>query len=626
MKEKFKNIVSFFKKLDKKRKALLIIIIILKIAIISLLIFYFVDKNKKVENKPKEKVIIKDNYSYSNGTLTFLDGKKELGTYKCKNKDEDLCYVAYLSTEDDFTIPQYVYEDGAKVADRTDFYKNQYAFVYDNTKDESLITLYDFKNNEVVDTYKSVKSYYLETANNPENNYVVLQNTSGKYGMLNLESKTIDTIIDFKYDYLGIIRSTEESEDYEKDYEFIITKTSNKWSVISFFEISFDKYYSNYNISEQIVNCNYNYIITRNSKEKYSVYDYSGQLILKDQNYIDLYSEYILAVNSSNKLNLYTCYSGYVSVTQPLNLKNTDYVKTMIVNENLEVSETKYSFRYEYTNEEFIIYIKNGDNEIKNTININEAQYSIERGYSYLDGKLYFYSDEEKTELVGSYKCKNENNISNSEVYCFPEYETISGNDVIFNRYVVIYDSKSNSDSEIKYYLYDLKNSKLLGNYIDFSATGISSFLPDDNVHYFISENKSSEYGVLKLTKDGASILIPFDYNNIVDYGKYFLAKLNNKNTWYDTNGVKIINNTFTYISFKENYVVVVDEKLLLLFDYNGKQLISTPVTLNKSIGISDVINNISDYYIITETDAYYSINNLTETKNFSKTDGSIIP
>ena len=117
---------SKWSKLSKKTKIIIIVsIVLIVLLIIAILLYFLVFKKSDDNKKPDEPLVIveKDNYRYEDGLLIFVDNnKKDLGSYECKNKNENLCYVAYFSNEDDFDTFKRVYESGLSVNIRSDIF------------------------------------------------------------------------------------------------------------------------------------------------------------------------------------------------------------------------------------------------------------------------------------------------------------------------------------------------------------------------------------------------------------------------------------------------------------------------------------------------------------------------
>ena len=86
---------SKWSKLSKKAKIIIIVSAVVLLIVVVLLLWLFVFKKDNKQNEYKEPSVVleKENYKYVDGKLIFLDqNKKELGSYECKNKNENLCY------------------------------------------------------------------------------------------------------------------------------------------------------------------------------------------------------------------------------------------------------------------------------------------------------------------------------------------------------------------------------------------------------------------------------------------------------------------------------------------------------------------------------------------------------
>lgn len=106
--------------------------VLVLIAIIALILFLILKDDKKEDKKPDtpEVIVEKDNYIYRDGTLVFLDqNDKEIGSYECENKSEELCFVSPYSNEDNFDGEKNVYEDESLIERPSAIYQNHYVFV-----------------------------------------------------------------------------------------------------------------------------------------------------------------------------------------------------------------------------------------------------------------------------------------------------------------------------------------------------------------------------------------------------------------------------------------------------------------------------------------------------------------
>ena len=284
-----------------------------------------------------------------------------------------------------------------------------------------------------------------------------------------------------------------------------------------------------------------------------------------------------------------------------------------------------------------IITIK-GDPESKVSIDLLEGKVSANLKYvSYLDGVLYFYSDEEKTELLGKYACANKNTINEDTTAlnnCFVAKDTIYENNdmednsnktvgiipIINNTFVFINDSKP-TDSKKTVKLYNLKTSKVLGGYQNvctylFSGLEEVSFAEINDLD-FIARNTSGKMGLIKINNDEVSNGIKFNYLSLEKMGKYYLAKNSNakyvliyddtatntsiefngpikgynkdyikvnesnKYAIYDFDGKKVNNVNYKFIEIYDDfYAAVNDSNSLALYKYNNDQILSDEIKL----------------------------------------------
>ena len=118
-KEEKKRLTEQWLSLPKGRKILIIMCIVLFVALIAVLLVFAFTKKKDVNEKPEPKkkteevINIVDNYYYKDGYLHIVNSKdEELGKYKCRNKDEKLCYVAINNYRDSLDVPTVSDEDG----------------------------------------------------------------------------------------------------------------------------------------------------------------------------------------------------------------------------------------------------------------------------------------------------------------------------------------------------------------------------------------------------------------------------------------------------------------------------------------------------------------------------------
>lgn len=642
----------FWHNLSKKQKIIFIVVICLICLIVAgLLVYFLVLKKKDKPTEPVENVVVeKDNYIYENGTLKFLDDTdKVIGTYECQNKNEKKCYVAYFSNEDENDMPIYLDEKGNKLERRSSIYEGKYAFVNDG----DVIYLRDFDANDNYGEYELVKN------NNIEKTLFALKNKDKKYGILEIKDGKINEVLEFKYDYLEIQNSNSVFVAKSSERSFLVDSSGKELTS---------------KINGTIRNFSGSFLAVYD--DGYELLDYSSKLALPNKyEYIDFIDGYTFAFDNK-KAYVFNVYLDKLN-EEGIKVKTNEYQKKYIFDSNNNLLETKKA--YDITISDGHVIIKSDNNE--KSINIYEALLNKNIPYvSYLDSTLYFYSDEDKENLIGSYKCINKNTVygPNDEYKnCFIAKDSNIINNVeklgyipiINNNYVFISDNKSSSEKNT-IRLYDLKNSKQISEY-QLVDTGISeekiTFVSVLN-NYVYAQNTSGGYGVITFGPNGPSGVISF--NDKGTDGKeatgktlsisllkdYFYVKRENKNLLYDKAGNEIARSNFEIIDYIDKYILVKDknylvygtdgsiisgdgkyislkEKYFVLIDSNNKFNIYSYKDGKKGILQKELVINNTEYskaYEINETDDNYIITiiNSDNTKKnylFDKTGKEII-
>jgi len=609
------KIVKKIKNLPKGKKFLVFAILgVIVLLIATLLVYTFLfKKDKDKNNKPEETIIVvKDNYKYINGVLNFLnDADEVIGTYECQNKDADKCYVAYEMTDDNFDAAKQTYEDGSLVKTRTKLYYNRYAFIDDNSTDTGSIILYDFVKNEKLATYLGIKSFYNNMLNYDENNYIIIKDDLNKYGVLNLDAIVPVEIIPFNYDYLGVINTKMVDEDSK-----IVYRKDTKWGLLSF------KNKTLATTDNEIKGYNDKYLKTINPEGLYNLYDYSNNKVLDSYTYIDVLDDYIATVDNDKKLFVYDNNLVRLMVNK-LTLISSDFVKNSIFDNDNNLVSVSQSYDISVLGNILYINVYNGEDKTENTYNILEAKLSnLYDYYSYENGKLYFFSDLDKNNLIGSYTCDNENAITDTSTAftsCFiaKDSSDTSKNLVtpIYNeRFVFINDAPVLvNDTTIKVNLYDLTLKKLLGQYLKVytyaneSSTKNGIYLESNMPKYAIAVNKSSKYGMLKIDSSEVTKAVSFLYDDIKLQGTYLLGQTGSKWALLDYSGNMILDNTYVLYELYANFVAAVDgDNKLWLYDYNKKSLINEPVQLTSAAEDFSVEFSLGVYTVVTDSGEFY--------------------
>lgn len=559
----FKRLKDNWDDLSKKQKTIIFIVsIIVLLFIIGIVLFLIFNKNNNLNHK--EIIIAKDNYRYEDGTLYFVVNNKDIGSYKCKNKDKNLCYVAYENNDDNFDVTKYENSNSNKI--RSKIIKNKYVFIFDNkNKNDQDIILYDIKEQKNKGLYKNIKTY------SNLDNKVFLINEENKYGVLDFTSTKYKTAIDFKYDYLGII-----TEDKNKE-EIIVATEDNGGYLINYEGDKLTK-----TLNGEIKNYNKAYVKTMDATGKYILYDYDGNKIVDGLNYIDLLDEYYLAVDNENKLKIYG-YDQTKYIEEGISLYNTNYVK--VVKKDKNNSKTEYAYTYSLDDKKLILTINNNGEEETTTINLLEGLASKNKKYlSYFNGTLYFYSDENKTTLINSYKCNNPNNIT-SESSSFEvctlasdtnEDDNDSNNIVNAASIVPLYNNQFVFIKDGNFInLVDLVNEKVLGTYSSINtysdANQTEPYILNTNEQFVIAKNKNNKYGLLKINNNSITSIYNFDYDKLEKLNQNILARKDNKYFLLDYNGNKITSEFSGPIrNYTGEYLKIINDNKYYVYDFAG--------------------------------------------------------
>ena len=554
-KEKKRNKVKkefFWHKLSKKNKIIIIVSIVLVVLIITLLLVYFL-VIKKTKNATEDIIINKTNYIYDNGVLKFLNSNnKEIGSYTCNDKDIKKCYVATYATEDNFDIPKYVDEDSKELELTSNIYENMYVFIYDN----GYINLYDMANN------KSEGKYSLIKTGNTSKDYVVVKDSeSNKYSLILFDNKEYKILLE-NYNYLGIIESN----------DIFVSKDNNDYYLI---DLNGNKLTSK--INGQLKNFNSKYISIYDNGGYY-LYNYDGNQELNEKyDYIDFENDYIFTIYDS-KMNIYDNNINKLNINE-IKIKSNDYTTKYVLDDNNNLKETKQSYELIVLDSSITIKVKESTNKSSETvINLYEAALNKKNEYiSYLDGTLYIYRDKNKTDLIGTYKCNNANNItSSSTTYdnCFIAKDSNIINNVdnlgytpIYNdNYAFIYDTKSGATIK-NIVLYDLASKESKAKYQEVD-TGLSnsniSFVSSTNGLIY-AKNTDGYYGAITFSNNGPEGVINFKgTTKIIVLGDYLIATRDNKNYLYTKVGELLASSSFDIIEYTNNYLVVKDKGYLI--------------------------------------------------------------
>ena len=540
----FIKIKDWFLSLSKKGKIITISVASLVLLLLIGVIVYFVFIKK--DEKPIDNVVVEqDNYRYENGKLIFLDGKKELGEYECTDKSEKKCYVAYLNNDEDlFDHPSNIDYKGNTLKERSEIYLKKYAFVYDDGK----ITLYDIENKKSKKKFLSIKAY------DTDRDLVVVEDKDNKFGVIEFMDDNFEYVINAYYDYLGIINA--------KDL-LLVSETDKKQRIIDIDNKNLSKEFS-----INIKSASKEYIAAQ-SGASYNLYSYNFEELMSGYDFISFHNEYVGLVKDKklffvdkdlNKMN-----------EEGLELTSTNYNSIYKYDKKNKLDETDVAYKVT-TNSDNIAVEYGKKNKI---INIFEGIVSKEYAYiSYFDGKLYFYGDAEKTDLLGSYACTNKNTLASATdglSNCMIYTSDAGATGIYNNNFVFI---KDGTDGNI--ILYSITENKKKATYTSIelvnkdNVSGNISTYQSDSVFVIAKSASKGNFGVIKLDSSKASNVVSFNYKSVTKTSNnyYLLQNVDNKYSLWDATFSKV-SEEFDYIETLTNYYVGIKDKKLNIYKYD---------------------------------------------------------
>ncbi len=574
-----KNKRNWFKKMSKNQKIIFISAIIFVTLVIAGVILYFVvfkdDEDKKTDETP-DIILEMNNYRYENGTLVFLDkSDKELGTYECENQDETKCLIGYYNQDEVLNNSKYYDEDGNLMEFSIPTYEDNFVFIYDfeNDEDKKLL-LYDIKNEEILGEYKTAKKY--------GDSALILQNEEDLFGIISFDETGKVDLVPFEYSYLGSLDG-KENISYEKDGKYGLLKNDGTSAVSD--------------ISDQIVSYNDENLIVLKATNYYII-NYTKERVLDGSfdyaNITGNYAEYVsdsklfIVNHIGNKLNEI----GY-------ELSSEKYIKEAVLDKSYKTLSSEESYKIVLDGEGLLkITIDNKEE----SINTYEANINSKYEYiNYIDGIIYIYQDADKTEVIGSYECENENNVTEETTEfttCFIAKEskllnrtnskdTLGYIPIYNNKYVFINDASSSSAND-NIILYNLEDNKDVATYI---KVDVGYYNSEDQIIsattsnlLIMAQNSKKLYGIVNMTSSDVKGFIPFEYTSIEILNNGYLAK-NSDGEYkiYDSAGKELTGSSTSIknevIDFVDGYIKVKSsDGKYLVYSMNGS-IISNPAT-----------------------------------------------
>ncbi len=343
------------KPLTKKQKITIAIGLILLIILIVALAILLRPKKKAEPKKEEEKEvevekILYENYYYEGGSLHFIDRQKnEIGKpYECKNKDENLCYVAINNYRDNFDIGKKLDEEGNPKTERMPIFDKDYVFIYDNADDaDKRIRLWSIQSNELKDIFYEVKGY--------DGNLVVVKDKDNKYGLIQLEDG-ITKNIEPQYSYLGMIDNSPNLIAKNDRGYFVVSKNGEPLSKI----IPGSGFVRSYSTD---------LVATSDAAGHYTVYDYDGKVLSDKNKFATVDGRYLFLVDSKNQMYIKDI-DGTKYQEEGIQLSNDKFVPEYTYTDN-KLTDTKKSFMLDVRDKSIQIGIYDTQFKEESYIDIN---------------------------------------------------------------------------------------------------------------------------------------------------------------------------------------------------------------------------------------------------------------
>ncbi len=562
--------------LSKKEKTLWICGGIFLLVLIILLIVFLVMVFSPKQNEPvlPDVILEMDNYRYENGTLVFLDDEEELGRYECQNKEENLCKTKEILYDEKIDTVRRVDEDGKPVSIHSKIYYDRFVFLQDSKEEKSVETiLYDIKENKIVDTIFDVLAY------SNYDDYFVVKNKEGNYSLKKIEEEEIKTILDYSsgYEEIHVLSSgdTPTRISVKKDSSSYVTDMENH--VLS------------KALNSLPVGATEKYLKTKDASDHYHIYDYNGKEILKEKqlSYVDLLNDLILAV-IENQI-MFFDYEENIMSMDKFEVKNTNYNPVETV-KNGKIVKKSLSFETSITGHIVNIDIYNNEEKENHTFDLYDGKLSKNLAMiNYFNGTIYFYSDEEKTNPVGSYNCTNKNQVDETTTalnVCKPAMDSVlrekTGNlkersdfaggviPMFLKQFVFIQDGDAIKLMNI------LPSGSEIASYeeVDTSSyTGANDITLSQNssVQYIAKSKSSGKFGVAKIESGDVKPIIPFNKESIVILGENYVVKENGSYSLYNKSGQKISDDRAgRIVDYHDDYVKTLSDDTYFVYPMKG--------------------------------------------------------
>ena len=268
----------------------------------------------KKDVKPVEKEIKKEEVKENNEVTKisiYDEDNVYVGEYVCNNLVCD--FATSIIDDAKYGLDYYSEEVSLKL---DNLINHRYVFINDtNTDNEAEAILYDVVKKEAVGKYQAVKNYGIGI----ENDIFFVKDENNYWGIIKLDSDTVTKLIPFSYDYIGLLNEVDTDANILVADRYAALSGTN-WYILDNMGSTLSTA-----VTEAIKSYTGLYIITFINNQ-YKIYDYSGNQIEPDNEYIHIKTtgKYIEFVTNKNKLFIYDG-ENHIQIGETINLPSANF-------------------------------------------------------------------------------------------------------------------------------------------------------------------------------------------------------------------------------------------------------------------------------------------------------------
>ncbi len=257
--------------------------------------FYLFMLSLDPENQVSETT--QENQFKKDGVLNFQgSGGNIIGSYTCQHKNRGWAEAATDDKEYELKTPVLKNDGKYQLEGAID---NRYAILEDSEdKGNPNIIIYNIGNKKADAELSAIKNY-----NDQTGRLYYVKNKEGKWGVISLAEGYVQQIINYKYDYIGVV--IQENQSLIEQNTFA-GKMGDSWYIL-FSELNKD--IISVEFKEPIIMYCHKYVVTKDTSDpntiKYNLYKLNGEKVDSDITNVVLPGYNYLLAYSSNKVAIY---------------------------------------------------------------------------------------------------------------------------------------------------------------------------------------------------------------------------------------------------------------------------------------------------------------------------------